>query len=210
MTEGWLVVKRPVVLEVPLVLDSFYLISFLQFLLPFSRKRLRLRWIVDIGKGIRSSLEELCESRCYISVSGYLSQHLLLCHVLKIKWTTFVTTTTQMLPFASWCLLTSILTRDRFLLRLKRGFSPVHIWQCSHFVFHVVRFEVWACARAKTIKQGKSGAADDGKSVCSTPPPPPPPPPPLLYSFFHSFTLSSPLFVSARPTRAWKRPLRKR
>ena len=26
--------KRPVVLEVPLVLDSFYLISFLQFLLP--------------------------------------------------------------------------------------------------------------------------------------------------------------------------------
>ena len=29
-------VKRPVVLEVPLVLDSFYLISFLQFLLPFT------------------------------------------------------------------------------------------------------------------------------------------------------------------------------
>ena len=29
-------VKRPVVLEVPLVLDSFYLILFLQFLLPFS------------------------------------------------------------------------------------------------------------------------------------------------------------------------------
>ena len=28
-------VKRPVVLEVPLVLDSFYFISFLQFLLPF-------------------------------------------------------------------------------------------------------------------------------------------------------------------------------
>ena len=42
--------KRPVVLEVPLVLDSFYLISFLQFLLPFSRKRLLLRWIVDIVK----------------------------------------------------------------------------------------------------------------------------------------------------------------
>ena len=63
-------VKRPVVLEVPLVLDSFYIISFLQFLLPFSRKRL-LRWIVDIVNGIRSSLEELCESRCYFSVFGY-------------------------------------------------------------------------------------------------------------------------------------------
>ena len=48
-------------LEVTLVLDSFYLISFLQFLLPFSRKRLLLRWIVDIVKGIRSSLEELCD-----------------------------------------------------------------------------------------------------------------------------------------------------
>ena len=38
-----------VVLEVP-IMDSFYLISFLQFLLPFSRKRLFLRWIVDIVK----------------------------------------------------------------------------------------------------------------------------------------------------------------
>ena len=46
------VVKRPVVLEVPLVLDSFYLISFLQFLLPFSRKRLLLQWIVDSVKAI--------------------------------------------------------------------------------------------------------------------------------------------------------------
>ena len=27
--------------------------------------------IVDIVKGIRSSLEELCESRCYFSVFGY-------------------------------------------------------------------------------------------------------------------------------------------
>ena len=45
--------------------------SFLQFLLPLSRKRLLLRWIVDIVKGIRSSLEELCESRCYFSVFGY-------------------------------------------------------------------------------------------------------------------------------------------
>ena len=44
---------------------------FLQFLLPFSRKRLLLRWIVDIGKGIRSSLEELCESCCYFSDFGY-------------------------------------------------------------------------------------------------------------------------------------------
>ena len=70
-------VKRPVVLEVPLVLDSFYLISFSQFLLPFSRERLLLRWIVDIVKGIRSSIEELCESRCYF-------QHLLLCHVMKL------------------------------------------------------------------------------------------------------------------------------
>ena len=58
--------QRPVLLEVPLVLDSFYLISLSQFLLPFSRKRLLLRWIVDIVKGIRSSIEELCESRCYI------------------------------------------------------------------------------------------------------------------------------------------------
>ena len=66
-------VKRHVVLEVPLVLDFFYLISFLQFLLPFSRKRLLLRWIVDIVKGIKSSLEELCES-----------QHLLLCHIMKM------------------------------------------------------------------------------------------------------------------------------
>ena len=32
----------------------------------FSRKRLRPPWIVDIVKGIRSSLEELCESCCYI------------------------------------------------------------------------------------------------------------------------------------------------
>ena len=58
-------------MEVPLVLDSFYLVSFLQFLLSFSRKRLLLRWIVDIVKGIRSSLEELCESRSYFSVFGY-------------------------------------------------------------------------------------------------------------------------------------------
>ena len=64
-------VKRPVVLEVPLVWD--YLISFLQFLLPFSRKRLLLRWVVDIVKEIRSSLEELCESRCYFSVYGYFN-----------------------------------------------------------------------------------------------------------------------------------------
>ena len=60
-----------VILKLPLVLDSFYLVSFLQFLLPFSRKRLLLRWIVDIVKGIRSSLEELCESRCYFSDFGY-------------------------------------------------------------------------------------------------------------------------------------------
>ena len=34
---------------------------------------------------------------------------------------------------------------------LKLRFCHVYIRQCSHFVFHVVRFEVWACARAKTI-----------------------------------------------------------
>ena len=36
---------------------------------------------------------------------------------------------------------------------LKLRFSHVYIWQCSHFVFHVVRFEVWACARAKAINE---------------------------------------------------------
>ena len=45
--------------------------SFSQLLLLFSRKRLLLRWIVDIVKGIRLSLEELYESRCYFSVFGY-------------------------------------------------------------------------------------------------------------------------------------------
>ena len=68
---GWLVVKRPVVLELPLLLDSFNLISFLQFLLPFTRKRLLLRWIVDIVEEMRSSLEQLCESRCYFSFFRY-------------------------------------------------------------------------------------------------------------------------------------------
>ena len=34
---------------------------------------------------------------------------------------------------------------------LKLRFSHVYIWQCGHFIFHVVRFEVWACPRAKTI-----------------------------------------------------------
>ena len=74
-------VKRPVVLDVSLVFDSSYPFLFLQFLLPFSRKRLLLRWIVAIGKGIRSSLEELCESRgCF----WLLSQDLLLCHAMKM------------------------------------------------------------------------------------------------------------------------------
>ena len=59
---GMLVVKRPI------VLDSFYHISFLQFLLSFFRKRLLFRSIVDI---IRSSLKELCESRCYFSGFSY-------------------------------------------------------------------------------------------------------------------------------------------
>ena len=35
--------------------------------------------------------------------------------------------------------------------RLKLRFIHVYTWQCSHFVFHVVRFEVWTCARDKTI-----------------------------------------------------------
>ena len=50
-------------------------ISFFQFLLPFSRKRLLLRWIVDIVKGIRSLL-----FFCF----WLFSQHLLLCHVMKM------------------------------------------------------------------------------------------------------------------------------
>ena len=48
--------------------DSFYLISFLQFLLPFSRKRLLLRWIVDMGKGIRTSLLFLAIKSTLITV----------------------------------------------------------------------------------------------------------------------------------------------
>ena len=31
-------------------MDSFYLIAFLQFLLPFNRKQLLFRWTVDIVK----------------------------------------------------------------------------------------------------------------------------------------------------------------
>ena len=65
-------VKRPVV---------FYRISFLQFLLPFSRKRLLLQWIVDIAKGISWSLEELSESRVYFAVLA-INQNLLPCHVM--------------------------------------------------------------------------------------------------------------------------------
>ena len=33
---------------------------------------------------------------------------------------------------------------------LKLSFSHIYISQCSHCVFHVVGFEVYACARAKT------------------------------------------------------------
>ena len=47
--------------------------------LLLAEKRLFLRWIVDIVKGIRSSLEEFCESSCY-----FLSQQLLLFHVMKM------------------------------------------------------------------------------------------------------------------------------
>ena len=34
---------------------------------------------------------------------------------------------------------------------LSWGSGHAYIWQCNHFIFHVVCFEVWACARAKTI-----------------------------------------------------------
>ena len=108
-------VKRPVVLEVPLVLDSFYLISFLQFLFPFSRKRLLLRWIVDIVKGIRSSLEELCESRCFFFCFWLLSQHLLPCHVTKMCHVCYYNSDAT---FRLLMVVTSIPTLDRFLLRL--------------------------------------------------------------------------------------------
>ena len=47
-----------------LLLPYFILTIFI----AVSRKRLLLRLIVAIFKGIRSSLEELCESRCYFSV----------------------------------------------------------------------------------------------------------------------------------------------
>ena len=50
---------------------GFLLPYFHSFLFSFSRKRLLLRWIVGVVKGIRSSLEELRESRCYFSVFGY-------------------------------------------------------------------------------------------------------------------------------------------
>ena len=74
-------VKRPVVLEVLLVLDSFYLILFLKFLLPFYRKRLHLRW----NKGIRSSIEELCQRVPLLFFCFWLlSQQLLLYHVMKM------------------------------------------------------------------------------------------------------------------------------
>ena len=32
---------------------------------------------------------------------------------------------------------------------LKLRFSHIYIWNSSRFVFHVERFEIWACARAK-------------------------------------------------------------
>ena len=41
------------------------------FIAVFPLLLLLLRWIVDIVKGIRSSFEELCESRCYFSVNTY-------------------------------------------------------------------------------------------------------------------------------------------
>ena len=54
-------VKRSVVLEVPLVLDSFYLFSFSQFLLPFYRKRLSfdglLTFLKESGLHSKSSVK---------------------------------------------------------------------------------------------------------------------------------------------------------
>ena len=49
---------------------------------------------------------------------------------------------------------------------LKLRFSHVYIWQCSHFVFHVVRFELWACARAKTILWQKDGSWSNDLLSC--------------------------------------------
>ena len=61
MTEGRLVVKRPVVLEVPLVLDSFYLLSFLQFFCRFSENDCSfdglLTWLRESGRHSKSSVK---------------------------------------------------------------------------------------------------------------------------------------------------------
>ena len=71
MTEGWLVVKTT--FSLGLLLPYFILTIFIAV---FPKTTLLLRWIVDIVKGIMSSLEELCESCCYFFFS--------LCHVMKM------------------------------------------------------------------------------------------------------------------------------
>ena len=50
------------------LLLPFFILKIFITVLP---KTIVLRWIVDIFKGIRSSLEKLCESGCYFSVFGY-------------------------------------------------------------------------------------------------------------------------------------------
>ena len=56
--------------------DSFYLISFLQFLLPFSRKRLLLRWIVDIVKEMPLYTMVLMSIQLLQTVCSYLLNYL--------------------------------------------------------------------------------------------------------------------------------------
>ena len=51
------------------LLSPYFILTI--FIAVFPKTIQLLRWIVDIVKGIRSSLEELCESRCYFSVFGY-------------------------------------------------------------------------------------------------------------------------------------------
>ena len=87
-------VKRPVVFEVPLVLDSFYLISFSQYLLSdrFPENDCSFDGLLTL---LRESARHSVKDRFYFSVLGFSfssvsalnvnkSQHLLLCHVMKM------------------------------------------------------------------------------------------------------------------------------
>ena len=79
-------VKRPVVLEVPLVLDSFYLISFLHFYYRFPENDCSFDGLLTLHfvKGIRPSLDGLCEKPLLFFCFGLLSQHLLPCREMKM------------------------------------------------------------------------------------------------------------------------------